>query len=687
MRDPRFDVLFESVAVGPKVARNRFFQVPHCNGMGHRHPQALAEMRGVKAEGGWAVVCTECVEIHHTSALDPAVEGRLWSDDDIPAHQAVVEAVHRHGSLAGIELLHSGLNAPNHMTRVASLGPSTRPVTYSGPGQGRAMSQSDIADFRRWHRAAARRSIEAGYDLVYVYAGHSLSLLQQFLSPRYNDRTDCYGGSPENRLRLLREVLEDTLEVCEGTTAVACRLVVDERVPGGLARADIEDLFGTIGELPDLWDLIAGDWDFDSSTSRFAAEGLHEPYVHGFKQLTTKPVVIVGRYTSPDTMVRLVRQGITDFIGAARPSIADPFLPNKIEEGRPDEIRECIGCNVCVAADWVSVPIRCTQNSAMGEEWRRGWHPERIAPRRTEDRVMVVGGGPAGLEAAMWLGRRGHEVVLVEATRELGGRVLRESSLPGLGEWRRVVDHRVAAIEQLDNVLVAYESRMTAAELMGYDFDHVAVATGSRWRRDGLGRSHHRSVFDDAMTPDDILAGRRPAGERVVVYDDENNYIGGSIAELLALDGYDVTLVTSDSKVSAWTVNTMEQAAIHRRLWSLGIRLVTDHVVQSKGADDAVIVNTYTDECSTVRCDSLVSVTYRLPDDSLAADLVAAGHPSVSLIGDAWNPGTIADAVHHGRRFAEELSAAPHHGDDPPFRREIVRVPEEALVRLTGRSS
>lgn len=188
-------------------------------------------------------------------------------------------------------------------------------------------------------------------------------------------------------MRLLREVLEDTAEICEGKAAVACRIVVDELLGTdgqgrslGLGRSEMEDVFGLIGEVPDLWDLMVGEWDFDSSTSRFEQEGYSEPFVHGFKQLTSKPVVIVGRYTSPDTMVRLVRQGITDFIGAARPSIADPFLPRKIGEGRLHDIRECIGCNVCVASDWLSVPIRCTQNPSMGEEWRRGWHPERITP-------------------------------------------------------------------------------------------------------------------------------------------------------------------------------------------------------------------------------------------------------------------------------------------------------------------
>ncbi len=192
-------------------------------------------------------------------------------------------------------------------------------------------------------------------------------------------------------------------------------------------------MLGLVGELPDLWDFMVGEWDFDSITSRFAGEGAQEEYVRGLKQLTTKPVVGVGRFTSPDTMVRMIRDGVLDMIGAARPSIADPFLPVKIEEGRFEDIRECIGCNICVTGDALATPIRCTQNPSMGEEWRRGWHPERIRPKATDAKVLVVGAGPAGLEAAMSLGRRGYEVVLAEATGELGGRVVREARLPGPG--------------------------------------------------------------------------------------------------------------------------------------------------------------------------------------------------------------------------------------------------------------
>jgi dimethylamine/trimethylamine dehydrogenase len=198
------------------------------------------------------------------------------------------------------------------------------------------------------------------------------------------------------------------------------------------------------------------------------------------KKITSKPVVGVGRFTSPDTMVSQVKRGILDMIGAARPSIADPFLPRKIEEGRPDDIRECIGCNVCVASNGNGVPLRCTQNPTMGEEWRRGWHPEIIAPKASDDSVLIVGAGPAGLECARALGQRGYSVHLAEATTELGGRVLHEAKLPGLNEWIRVRDYRVGQIERMANVSVYRDSRLTAADVQEFAAARVVLATGAR---------------------------------------------------------------------------------------------------------------------------------------------------------------------------------------------------------------
>jgi dimethylamine/trimethylamine dehydrogenase len=674
VRDARYDVLFEPIRLGPVTARNRFFQVPHCNGMGHRDPTAHAVMRGVKAEGGWAVVCTEEVEIHPDSDVGGFIEGRLWDDADLPAHERLVEQVHAHGALAGIELVHSGVCQGNLYGRIPPAGPSALPVRGYDPIQARRMSRADIDDLRRRHRAAVRRSLAAGYDLVYVYAAHGLSTLQHFLSRHTNLRDDDYGGSLANRARLLREVLEDTREECDGRAAVACRIVVDELLGDeGIGRSEIEELFGLVGELPDVWDVMVGVWDDDSITSRFAHEAWTEEHFRGLKELTTKPVVGIGWLTSPDTMVRLVRDGILDLIGAARPSIADPFLPRKIEEGRLDDIRECIGCNVCVTGDWTSTPIRCTQNPSMGEEWRRGWHPERFRPRGSDATVLVVGAGPAGLEAAMALGRRGYEVTLAEATRELGGRVLREARLPGLAPWIRVVDYRKTQIAKLPNVEVAFESEVTADELAAYDFDHVAVATGATWRRDGVGRWHTHPLPTDGsvevLTPDDLFTGVRPSGERVLLFDDDHYYLGGALAELLAADRR-VTLVTPAVRVSEWTVNTMEQPRIHRRLVEAEVELVTAHALLEIAGGAARLACTFTERERTVDVDAVVLVTARLPDDTLA------GAPRARAIGDALAPGTIASAVWDGRRYAEELDAAPH-GDAVPFRREVVALAEE----------
>ncbi len=319
-------------------------------------------------------------------------------------------------------------------------------------------------------------------------------------------------------------------------------------------------------------------------TSRFAKEGDQEQYVAGLKALTSKPVVGVGRFTSPDTMVRMVRQGVLDFIGAARPSIADPYLPKKTEEGRLEDIRECIGCNICVTGDHTMSPIRCTQNPSMGEEWRRGWHPEVYRARHADEKVLVVGAGPAGLEAATALGKRGYSVVLAERSRRLGGRVAAEARLPGLAEWIRVLDYREGQISRMRNVEAYLESPMTADEVLDYDFDHVAVATGSTWRRDGVGRWHTHPMRTGALailTPDDLMDGRRPDGERVAIFDDDHFYMGGVLAELLRGEGYDVVIVTPQAYVSRWTINTMDQHRIQARLMELGVEL------QCNPTDDA----------------------------------------------------------------------------------------------------
>ena len=313
-----------------------------------------------------------------------------------------------------------------------------------------------------------------------------------FLQRRHNHRTDEYGGSLVNRARLLRELIEDTKEAVGADCAVAVRFAVDELRGGeGICAAEEgREVVALLAELPDLWDVNVSNWSNDSQTSRFAAEGYQEEFVRFVKTVTTKPVVGVGRFTSPDAMVSQMRRGVLDFIGAARPSIADPFLPRKIERGEIDDIRECIGCNICVSGDYTMTPIRCTQNPTMGEEWRKGWHPERVPPRAGDDTFLVVGAGPAGLECAQLLGQRGYSVYLAEAEEHLGGRVTRESRLPGLAAWARVRDYRLNRLNRMGNVEILRASRVSAEEVLEFGARRVVLATGARWRRDGVGRAN-----------------------------------------------------------------------------------------------------------------------------------------------------------------------------------------------------
>src|ERR671934_63162 len=339
-RDPKYDVLFEPVRIGPKVLKNRFYQVPHCTGFGTDRPGAQARFRATKAEGGWAAVCTELASIHPETDRAPRPVVRIWDDDD----------------------------------------------------------------------------------------ARNLALM-------------C-----EEALELVR--LADPLV--------------------------------------DLWDVNIGsmaDVAIDVGPSRVYDEGWQLPWTGRVREATAKPIVGVGRLTSPDRMVEIVRSGVWDLIGAARPSISDPFLPRKIEEGRLDEIRECIGCNICTSRSVWAGHLACTQNPTAGEEFRRGWHPERFERAANADRdVLVVGAGAAGGECASVLGKRGmRRVHLVEAAPEIGGYAGLVSRLPGLGQWARVVNWRKIQLAKLGNVEVITGVGLDATEIREYGAEIVVVATGAHW--------------------------------------------------------------------------------------------------------------------------------------------------------------------------------------------------------------
>ena len=653
-----YDILFEPVQIGPVTAQNRFYAVPHATGHGWHEPNGSIALRAMKAEGGWGTVINPMTEISPDADMGNHPLDRIWDDADLPRHIANVKAIKAHGSLVGIELAHGGMRARNYHSGLPVKGPSGGHILRPEiPLFTRAMDKTDIAEFRENHRAAAKRAKTAGYDILYVYAAHDLSLLNHFLSPNNNHRTDEYGGSFENRLRLLRETLEDTLEIAAGDCAVAVRFSVDEPdKPNGIRHnGEGREVIEALAELPDLWDINIAGWPADSQTARFADEGYQLRFMDFVKSVTTKPVVGVGRFTTPDTMVSNIKKGRLDLIGGARPSIADPFLPNKIREGRFEDIRECIGCNICVSMDAYGVPLRCTQNPTIAEEWRRNWHPEFIPPASRKNSYLIVGAGPAGLECAWTLLRAGNTVTLAEASNVAGGRVTRESALPGLSSWARVRDYRTYQLNQSSDANLYLESLLSASDIAEFDADHIVIATGATWH-----------AAQNTLSVEDVLDGTYINGP-VTIYDDDHFYMASAIAEKLRLDGADVSYATAQPVVAGWTDMTLEQDRIIERLKSLNIPLHVNTTIQNQ-----TLANSLTGETTSVK-GHIIIVGHRTPNDSLFRETSALlGTENVTLCGDALVPGTIQAAVHSGHRIARHLLGDPLAGNT--VNREVPQI-------------
>ncbi len=687
--DARHALLFEPVRIGPKTLPNRFYQVPHASGFGSGKPRTQAAFRAIKAEGGWGGVCVEYAPVSRDSDEIPAIGADIWDDRDAQALGLSADAIHAHGALAGLELYHGGATSPNGSSRAVRLAPSQLTSEVQWGGLAKEMDTGDIARIQRDWVRAARRAADVGFDIVYVYGAHGY-LMTQFLSADINRRTDGYGGSLGNRGRFWLETLAAVREAVGGDCAIATRIAVhgDSGVPGatGLPGIHIDEMLTLIGladDLVDLWDVTVGTWPEDSGTSRYYPEGHERPWAHRVREATAKPVVAVGRYTSPDLMAEVVRSGAVDLIGSARQAIADPFLPRKIAEGKLQDIRECTGSNVCILREETFRHVGCVQNATAGEEYRRGWHPESFPATANPGRsVLVVGAGPSGMECAVVLGKRGFSAVhLVEAEPEIGGRLRWARSLPTLGDWGRIIDWRMIQLAGLRGVEVITGRRLTAPDILQYGADLVVIATGSAWRGDGVQPEHPDPMpgadpgLPHVLTPEQVCAGKRPPGSRVVVYDTDGYYVAPGVAELLAADGFAVSLITTFNVVSPVSDETLEGQMLRTHLHRAGVHVRHATTITGIGLKSVTGYDRYGEPWSAA-CDGIVLVTQQVSADTLyrelAGDAVAlsrSGIEGLYRIGDAVAPRMISEAIFDGHRLAREIDAK-----DPtqpaPYRRE-----------------
>ena len=410
--------------------------------------------------------------------------------------------------------------------------------------------------------------------------------------------------------------------------------------------------------------------------------------------------------TAPDDMVDAITSGQLDIIGAARPSIADPFLPKKIEEGRNEDIRECIGCNMCVSRWERGARIVCTQNATTNEEFRRGWHPERFEQTAAPCSVLVVGAGPAGLECARVLGARGYDVHLREAAGEVGGNIRDVMRYPGLAEWGRVVSYREGQLDKLGCVEVhTGVGEMSADDVLAYGAEKVVLATGSRWAEDGMSGANYATIpgadasVPQILTPEQVMAGK-PVGERVAVLDADGYFTGIAMAELMADQGKRVSVITHYDVVGPMHEFTAELSSLRRMMNAKGITALTGRWVERLEVENQVRVVHYdlyrggyeraagpvsgeapfapSEASENLDVDSVILVTARKANralwDALKArqfEWAGEGIAGVYQAGDCYAPRMIAEAVFDGHRIAREFES--ENPQEPlPVKRERI---------------
>jgi dimethylamine/trimethylamine dehydrogenase len=710
-RDPKHDVLFEPVRIGPKKLRNRFWQTSHCAGPGSERPGAQAHFRGMKAEGGWGAVFTEFCSIHPESDEYPYISARLWDQGDVLNLGYMCEIAHRHSSLAGVQLWYSGGNAPSLESREFGRSPSQwlAPIFSTRSVYGYEMDELDIRAVINMYVEAGKRAEQAGFDLLEVSAGDDTVPIQ-FLEPRFNRRTDNYGGSFDNRARFFIELLQALKRHLGDRCAITTRFEMDTlHGPEGVeAHEDgvrMLEKFRTEGVV-DAVALKIGDyaeWGEDAGVSRFRKSGWMTPFIKQGKSILGPGIAVIGngRLTSPDDMVALIKAGVLDIIGAARPSIADPFLPNKISEGRLSDIRECIGCNICVSKFQQGGQIMCTQNATIGEEYRRGWHPEKFTPSTKPLSVLVVGAGPAGMECARVLAERGYTVHLRDADTELGGHWKNVVKLPRLSEWGRVISYRQAQLAKWKkNVQVHLGvGKMSATDVLNYGADRVVLATGSHWAGDGRSAgSGPIPGADDALahvlTPFQVIGGKPVPGHRVLVLDGDGHFMGIALAELMANQGKEVTYVCDAADVAEYGVFTMESFNNKRMLFEKGIRIFTSHWLDLIAPGQVRLSYAYkfgpdlvgpasggvprkdNGGAFDLEMDAVILATSRHSDTSLwrelkarSAEWASNGVEDIFRTGDCKAPAQLNQAIWDAHRLAREFDS-PHPAYPLPWIRE-----------------
>ncbi len=649
--------ILSPLEVGPVTLKNRIVSSAHLTHFARDHlpsDQHLHYYRE-KARGGLGLIVMEASAVHPTSAQFPTV---IFAFDErvIPWYRRIAEAAHEEGVPVLAQLWHCGHHAAWHTTRLPVLAPSDVPCLYYRETP-KVMEHEDIRTLVEAFHQSARIARDGGLDGVEINGAHSY-LLAQFMSPATNRRDDEYGGPLENRVRFALEVMEATRNGLGDDRVLGMRISADELIPAGytltegveiakrlVAAGQLDYLNVSVGVYPTLF-MVMPPMAIPPGYQVHAAERVKQSLR---QEGSLVPVSTVGRIKDVAMADKIIESGQADLVCMTRATIADPFLPKKAALGQPEEIRPCIACNQgCVGNAGRERHITCTVNAAAGYEETLG--DGTLTPAEQRKRVVVVGGGPGGMEAARVAALRGHEVVLFEKRSELGGQVNIHARAPMRGEFKEATDYLARQVSKL-GVDVQLNTEASAADVLSLDADAVIVATGSVPGR-SLDSPFRRVATEDSsevLTMWEVLLEQREVGQRVLVVDEEGHHPAMNVAEFLVDKGKSVEVVTSLQHVANQLLLNLETPLIMTRLVSKGVTLTPYTVVSEVNGRTVRLTFVAGGVERTVEVDTIVAVTRRRPVDELYFAL--KGKVSeLHRVGDCLAPRYTDQAIHEGHR-------------------------------------
>jgi 2,4-dienoyl-CoA reductase-like NADH-dependent reductase (Old Yellow Enzyme family)/thioredoxin reductase len=659
MIEQDFSVLLQPLQLRHLTLRNRIVFGAHTANMsvdglpGDRHLGYYRE----RAIGGAAMIVVEPIPVHRTAVL---TRGNFRADDDavIPHFRRITEAVHAEGAAILQQLYHVGAHGDWDNSYQPSWSPSGLPSMHDSDGSHR-MTEAEIAEIVASFARCAKRAKDCGYDGCELMGAYN-ALIEQFWSPYTNRRTDKYGGSLENRMRFSAELLAAMRKACGEDFVIGMAISIDPTRPDVSSAADQLEAVAWHDERA-LFDYVTvgsgSYYDFAQIIPPFlSGERLSEPLTAEIKrQVKHIRVQSESHIRTPENAAALLKAGHADTVSIVRGQIADPHWVSKVKAGGAERIRRCISCNqMCWGRRHRDYWISCLVNPSAGREFQ--WGGDRFTKAEAPKRVLVVGGGPAGLEAARAAAERGHQVTLQEASDKLGGQFRLAGLQPRRAQILDLLEWYESELRRL-GVVIEFGTLADAESIAAAKFDTVLLATGSRPPEERTQRYWPRTDSETGLSgprvwPVEAVMGRElQPGRRVILLDEGGNWRGCGTAWQLAEKGHQVTMVTPDALIGRDIVRTGADGQLRVRLAKLGVKFMTESAIAGWANGRARIRSLLDDSEQEIEADDMVLALTNQPNDELAEELREAGIGFTS-VGDCISARHAAAAIYEGRKAA-----------------------------------